>query len=63
MDDRRHQDIGIVTQSGAGIGNNETSPQEAVARQPATKAISVNASYLQKNRGGSARTVESLRRK
>lgn len=60
MNKMKHN-IGIVTQTGPGIPNNESSPEQAVAHQPPTKGISIDASFLRKNQGGSAHSVNQLK--
>jgi len=52
--------VGVVTQSGKGIPNNDFNPQEAILRQPSTKPAGMD--MLSKYTQGSAHTVSQLPR-
>ena len=56
---KRDRSVGIVTQTGKGIPNNQYEPATAVAHQPPTKAIAP--SMLSKRSGGSAHSVDELK--
>lgn len=57
MDRQGH--IGIVTQTGKGIPNNQYTPEKAVAKQPSAKPLPPG--MLLKETDGSAHSVKDLK--